>query len=159
MNIYKSKIIIFAFLLCILFVGECRADKTKIVYKTKTKYTSNTTLKPSTTTSSVLLTASSTITTTSISKLPPWTSTKTFSTIYQTITNTVQTSIKKTNSYTQYVSYNLRFMASTTITIPTVTSVVTKTLNLDAETSTVRVTVSTVPITTAPSLLFCYNFV
>lgn len=161
MNIPNLKFSILSFILSIFFfIGDGQANNTtKIVYKTTTKYTTNTTLKPSTKTSSVSLMASRTVTSTSISTLSPWTSTKTFSTITQTVTNTVQTSIKKTSSYTQYVSYNLRYLASTTITIPTVTSVVTKTLNLDAETSTIRVTISTVPITTAPSLLFCYNLV
>lgn len=156
----KFNISIFCLVFLSLFVcGGSANDVTKIVSKTKTKYTSYTTLKPSTQTSFVPLTVSKTITSTSISTLPAWISTKTISTITQTITNTVKTSVKRTNTYTQSVSYHLRFLASTTITIPTETSVVTKTLNLEAETSTVRVTVSTVPITTAPSLLFCYNFV
>ncbi len=55
----------------------------------------------------------------------------------------------------EYYKYN----QTTLIIIPTSTHNITKTLNLEAETTTYFFTSNTVPVTTAPSLLFCYNLV
>ena len=132
---------------------------TVMVYQTITIKTKYSTLLASTNTKTKNLTDTSTKYTTSISTLPPWTSTLTQTTITQTVTEFESTSITKTNTVIQDVSYLLKYKATTIITIPTNTANIQKTLNLEAETQTVSVTISTVPVTTAPSLLFCYNFV
>lgn len=132
---------------------------TVMVYKTVILRTNYRTKLASTITKTISLTDSSTIYSTSISTLPPWTSTLTQTTITQTGTEFESTLITKTNTVIQSVSYLLKYKATTTITIPTNTVKIQKTLNLEADTQTINVTISTVPVTTAPSLLFCYNFV
>lgn len=143
-----------------LWMDRCTCNNaTKLVTKTTTLRTLYTTDLAATSTSSVLLTDTVLETVTSVSTLPPWTSTVVNTTETHTITETLVSSATRIVTRSQQVSLLLQFAQTTTITIPTSTAGVTKTLNLEAETTTQSVTVSTIPVTTAASLLFCYNFI
>lgn len=132
--------------------------KRRTIWRTGTIYTTTETstlnvVSTQTLTQTVSLTESlkttlspiiTTVTTTSTSVIP--------STVYTKTATKLTTVIQK-------VSYFVQYGATTTITVPASTEVITRTLNLDPETTTYFFTTRTVPVTTAPSLLFCYNLV
>ena len=115
-------------------------------------------LKPSSHTKTIFLTHTKIISTTQKSSLPAWTLTNPVTTT-EIIINTSISSQIATKTVSQDVIYLLKYQDSTTIIIPTNTVTIRRKLKLEAETSTVFVTLNTTPVKTAPSILFCYNMV
>ena len=155
--LYLVKFLIF---IPFLFISTSTSNNvTKYVEKSITIRTLYTTEPAVTSTSTVLFTDTVDSTVTSVITAPAWTATHIATTLRHTVTEVLTSSATRTVTKDKQVSLLLRFQQTTTITIPTSTVGVTKTLNLEAETMTQNLTVSTVPVTTAASLLFCYNFI
>ena len=133
--------------------------KTSILLKTTTIQTQIVTLKASSKTSTILFVETNIASLTSTWIAPNWVSTSAETTISNTITDTMVTSNIATSTVTQSVGYNLKYQESTTVTLPTVTNYTTRMMILNTDTTTVFVTINTLPVTSAPSILFCYNFI